>query len=214
MLMGIRPLLMQSLMTDPPLKAFWSDRHVAKVDPGRAVVEHIDDVIYLAFGLLRNAGAGSCSVHGWYVWPTLQRRRPGRASMSSAAKASISTCRQEAWVCGSPPYAAAGEIFLAMAKTVADREPVRDRRALRRSGGRPAQHQPLHRCCPTATTPGTRVGATLAGRPSCAACGGDDAVDRHARTSFCTSSRLVSLRVRGAPRGSRAPSRRVMPRSR
>ncbi len=61
---GLRPLLIPSLAGDPAHKALWADRHVAKVEGGRAVVEQEGDVIYLALGL-RNVGSGIALIHGW-----------------------------------------------------------------------------------------------------------------------------------------------------
>ena len=63
-LAGLRPLLIPSLAGDPVHKALWADRHVAKVEGGRAVVEQEGDVIYLALGL-RNVGSGIALIHGW-----------------------------------------------------------------------------------------------------------------------------------------------------
>jgi hypothetical protein len=68
LLAGIRPLVLQSLTTDPSHKALWSDRHVAVVQGGRAIFEEEDGVIYLAIGL-RNVGSGIALLHGWYPWP-------------------------------------------------------------------------------------------------------------------------------------------------
>src|SRR3954451_20676531 len=64
LLMGLRPLLVHSLVDDPTHKALWSDRHAARVPGGRAVVESEGGVIYLAIGL-RNVGAGIAVLHGW-----------------------------------------------------------------------------------------------------------------------------------------------------
>jgi hypothetical protein len=61
---GLRPLLVPSLAGDPVHKALWADRHVAKVEGGRAVVEAEAGVIYLALGL-RNVGSGIALIHGW-----------------------------------------------------------------------------------------------------------------------------------------------------
>ena len=63
---GLRPLLVPSLAGDPAHKALWGDRHVAKVEGGRAVVEQVGDVIYLALGL-RNVGSGIALIHGWFA---------------------------------------------------------------------------------------------------------------------------------------------------
>ena len=66
LLAGLRPLLIPSLAGDPVHKALWGDRHAAKVEGGRAVVEQEGDVIYLALGL-RNVGSGIALIHGWLV---------------------------------------------------------------------------------------------------------------------------------------------------
>jgi hypothetical protein len=64
LLAGLRPLLIPSLPGDPTHKALWGDRHAAKVEGGRAVVEQEGDVAYLALGL-RNVGSGIALIHGW-----------------------------------------------------------------------------------------------------------------------------------------------------
>jgi hypothetical protein len=68
LLTGLRPLLVPSLRDDPPQKVLWSDLHVIRLDGGRAVMEEVDGVIYLAIGL-RNVGAGIGLLHGWYPMP-------------------------------------------------------------------------------------------------------------------------------------------------
>jgi hypothetical protein len=68
LLAGIRPLVVQSLTTDPVHKALWSDRHVAVVEGGKAVFEVENGIIYLAMGL-RNVGSGIALLHGWHVGP-------------------------------------------------------------------------------------------------------------------------------------------------
>ena len=74
-LTNMRPLLITSQYSDPPLKALWSDRYVAKVEGGRAVAEQRDDNIYLAIGV-RNVGAGIALMHGWSVRPGFDRGDP------------------------------------------------------------------------------------------------------------------------------------------
>lgn len=64
LLAGLRPLLVPSLAGDPVHKALWADRHVARVEGGRAVIEQEGDVVYLALGL-RNVGSGIALIHGW-----------------------------------------------------------------------------------------------------------------------------------------------------
>jgi hypothetical protein len=66
LLTGMRPLLVQSLASDPTQKVFWSDRHAARLEGGRAVVDVVDDVVYLAIGL-HNVGSGIALLHGWQV---------------------------------------------------------------------------------------------------------------------------------------------------
>jgi hypothetical protein len=61
---GIRPLLVPSRIQDPAVKIMWVDRHWAKVNGGRASVELVDGIIYLAISL-RNVGAGIAVLHGW-----------------------------------------------------------------------------------------------------------------------------------------------------
>ena len=74
-LSGMRPLLISSQYTDPPLKALWNDRHVAKVEGGRAVAQHEGDNIYLAIGV-RNVGSGIALMHGWSIRPGFDRGDP------------------------------------------------------------------------------------------------------------------------------------------
>jgi hypothetical protein len=64
LLAGLRPLLVPSLAGDPAHKALWADRHAARVEGGRAVVEPEAGTIYLALGL-RNVGSGIALIHGW-----------------------------------------------------------------------------------------------------------------------------------------------------
>jgi hypothetical protein len=64
LLAGLRPLLIPSLSGDPVHKALWRDRHVAKVEGGRAIADQVGNVTYLALGL-RNVGSGIAVIHGW-----------------------------------------------------------------------------------------------------------------------------------------------------
>lgn len=68
LLAGLRPLLIQSRVDDPPQKVLWSDEHRARVGGGRAYIEVVGDVIYLAMAV-RNVGAGIALLHGWYLRP-------------------------------------------------------------------------------------------------------------------------------------------------
>jgi hypothetical protein len=65
---GLRPLLLNSRLTDPAEKIMWQDQHWAKVPGGRAHVAMADDVIYLSMSL-RNAGAGIAVLDAWDPWP-------------------------------------------------------------------------------------------------------------------------------------------------
>jgi len=68
LLTGMRPLLVPSLFDDPVHKVLWHDRHTARLPGGRAVVEEVDGVLYLAMGL-RNLGTGIALLHGWHPMP-------------------------------------------------------------------------------------------------------------------------------------------------
>ena len=68
LLTRMRPLLLPSLFDDPAHKVLWSDQHAVHVSGGRAVVEEVDGVIYLAMSL-RNVGAGLALLHGWFPRP-------------------------------------------------------------------------------------------------------------------------------------------------
>jgi len=65
---GLRPVLFPSRDDDPEQKIRWGDNHWAKLQPGRASIEAIDGIHYLAMSL-RNVGAGIAVLHGWRVQP-------------------------------------------------------------------------------------------------------------------------------------------------
>jgi hypothetical protein len=65
---GLRPLLTPSKLEDPLIKVLWVDGHHARIEGGRAAVEVVDGVIYLAMSL-RNVGSGMAVLHGWHPWP-------------------------------------------------------------------------------------------------------------------------------------------------
>ena len=69
LLTGMRPLLVPSLSSDPPQKVLWQDRYAVRIEGGRAIATHDNDVMYLAIGL-RNVGAGIALLHGWSPHPT------------------------------------------------------------------------------------------------------------------------------------------------
>ena len=62
---GMRPLLTPSRLEDPLVKVMWVDGHHSRIDGGRASVEVVDGVIYLAMSL-RNVGTGMAVLHGWH----------------------------------------------------------------------------------------------------------------------------------------------------
>ena len=65
---GLRPVLFPSNPQDRPQKIRWSDNHWATVDGGRANIEELDGIIYLAASL-RNVGAGIAVILGWRAVP-------------------------------------------------------------------------------------------------------------------------------------------------
>ena len=66
MLVGLRPLLMPSRMTDEQQKIGFVD-HWFVAPGGGGIAEVTDQAIYLAFGV-RNAGSGIAVLHGWYLY--------------------------------------------------------------------------------------------------------------------------------------------------
>jgi hypothetical protein len=73
LLAGVRPLLAPSRLQDPAQKVIWQDRHVERVEGGRAAATVTEEAIYLAASL-RNSGNGVAVLHGWHVYPEW---RPG-----------------------------------------------------------------------------------------------------------------------------------------
>jgi hypothetical protein len=61
-----RPVLVQSRVEDPPQHIMFVDRHWVRAPPGGAVVEYVDDAVYLAMSL-RNVGAGIGVCQGWSI---------------------------------------------------------------------------------------------------------------------------------------------------
>src|SRR4051812_25211063 len=70
-----RPLLGPSRLDDPKQKIMFLEGHWVSAGGGRAAVEHVNGVVYLAISL-RNVGSGIAVCQGWAV-------RPG--SVNSAA---------------------------------------------------------------------------------------------------------------------------------
>ena len=61
---GLRPVLAPSRLEDAPQKVMFVDRHWVTLEGGQAVVEEVDDVIYLAM-LVRNVGRGMAVIESW-----------------------------------------------------------------------------------------------------------------------------------------------------
>lgn len=61
---GLRPILAPSRLEDPPQKVMFRDRHWVKLEGGRAVVEVVDGVVYLAM-MVRNVGNGMAIISAW-----------------------------------------------------------------------------------------------------------------------------------------------------
>ncbi len=61
---GLRPVLFASRPHETVQKVRWGDGHWAALPPGRAVLEEVDGVIYMAMSLL-NVGAGIAVILGW-----------------------------------------------------------------------------------------------------------------------------------------------------
>jgi hypothetical protein len=61
---GLRPVLFASRPHETVQKVRWGDGHWAALPSGRAVLEEIDGVIYMAMSLL-NVGSGIAVILGW-----------------------------------------------------------------------------------------------------------------------------------------------------
>ncbi|MDP9074910.1 MAG: hypothetical protein M3N98_12210, partial [Actinomycetota bacterium] len=60
---GLRPVLFASRPQDPDQKIRWGDDHWARLGGGRAVLETVDGIVYLAMSL-RNVGSGLAVLRG------------------------------------------------------------------------------------------------------------------------------------------------------
>jgi hypothetical protein len=63
-----RPLLSPSRLEDPKQKIMFLEGHWVSAEGGRAAVEHVDGIVYLAISL-RNVGNGIAVCQGWNVRP-------------------------------------------------------------------------------------------------------------------------------------------------
>jgi hypothetical protein len=72
LLAGLRPVLVESRVQDPPEQVGYVDEHWVTVPGGHAATEIEGETIYLAIAL-RNVGRGIAVLHGWDLRPD----RPG-----------------------------------------------------------------------------------------------------------------------------------------
>lgn len=75
-----RPLLAPSRLDDPKQKIMFMEGNWVMTAGGRAAVECIDDVVYLAVSL-RNIGSGIAVCQGWVVRPELLMGNPTHAPL-------------------------------------------------------------------------------------------------------------------------------------
>jgi hypothetical protein len=68
LLVGLRPLLVNSRLDDPPQKISFMDDKWLVVDGSMAVGDAADDAVWLAMSL-RNSGQGLALLHGWRFYP-------------------------------------------------------------------------------------------------------------------------------------------------
>jgi hypothetical protein len=71
LLVGLRPVLMQSRLQDPPEKVGFVDSHWVQVPASHCTAEVTAEAIYLAMAL-RNVGSGLAVLHGWHFHPERQ----------------------------------------------------------------------------------------------------------------------------------------------
>jgi hypothetical protein len=75
---GLRPVLFASRLQDPGQKIRWGDDHWATVGGGRAILETVNGVVYLAMSL-RNVGSGLAVLRGWRAEPQERAQDPKTA---------------------------------------------------------------------------------------------------------------------------------------
>lgn len=80
LLAGLRPLLMQGRLEDPPQKVGFADQHFVRLPGGGAAAEATDDAVYLAMAV-RNAGNGLAILHGWMFYPDRMLSPAGHADV-------------------------------------------------------------------------------------------------------------------------------------
>jgi len=75
-----RPLLAPSRLEDPTQKIMFLEGHWVSASGGRAAVEHMDGIVYLAISL-RNVGSGIAVCQGWAVRPGSARDYPAHVPL-------------------------------------------------------------------------------------------------------------------------------------
>lgn len=85
---GLRPLLIPSRTTDPPMKVLWSDGHFIRLEGGHAYAAVDNDVAYLAMAV-RNAGTGLALLHAWSPRELTFDRRPSRPDLEEFRRLNI-----------------------------------------------------------------------------------------------------------------------------
>ncbi len=75
---GLRPILAPSRLEDPPQRIMFVDRHWVTIEGGRAAVEVVDGIIYLAMQL-RNVGNGIGIIESWNIYPRQKTAEAGWA---------------------------------------------------------------------------------------------------------------------------------------
>jgi len=68
LLVGLRPLLVQSRLDDPPQKVGFADAVWLEVAGSGAAAKTSDEAVYLAMSV-RNVGSGIAVLHGWHFYP-------------------------------------------------------------------------------------------------------------------------------------------------
>ena len=72
LLANLRPMLVPTRFDDPMQKVGFSDDHWLKVPGGGAVLECVDDIIYMGIAV-RNAGSGIAVLDRWSAYPERQQ---------------------------------------------------------------------------------------------------------------------------------------------
>jgi hypothetical protein len=68
LLAGLRPLVVNSRLQDPPQKVMFADAHFVHLDGSAGTIEVTAEAIYLTASI-RNVGSGIAVLHGWLLDP-------------------------------------------------------------------------------------------------------------------------------------------------